>query len=54
MGYTTQLIRVPFRAFSVSGPIRPEAGGRWVGTKLTLLVSKIAKVIGNKIDLITT
>ena len=35
MGYTTQLIRVPFRAFAVSGPSRPEAGGRWVGTKLT-------------------
>ena len=35
MGYTTQLFKVPFRAFAVSGPSRPEAGGRWVGTKQT-------------------
>ena len=35
MGYTTQLFKVPFRAFAVSEPSRPEAGGRWVGTKQT-------------------
>ena len=35
MGYTTQLFKVPFRAFAVSGPSRPDAGGRLVGTKQT-------------------
>ena len=40
MGYTTQLIIVPFRALAVSGPSKPEAKGKVGGNKTNTVNEK--------------